>query len=250
MNRNQNNLPLNQHSWKFLSRWREYVRAFEDVHDRKVRLLPAPTCRQMKTASEILDRLQRQRGVILADDVGLGKTAVAALVACVVAGTRAGGAKLRVRILAPNAVLRRKWQSELRYHLEAIQQCAPHLKLERAALRVNRDIRKLFPGQIAVATHFAKGTLDCDLLIVDEAHRARNAHTEFGSRLGRATGVRGLLVLSATPFSLDVGELTHLLGLVGADNDTKNCSRRFGRVLGDLWTGVLEAIWSSSPIRW
>ncbi len=239
MSRNWDNLPLNQHSWKFLSRWRDYMRAFEEAHDGETCLLPAPTCRQTRTASEILNRLQRQRGVILADDVGLGRTAVASLVACVVAGTRAGGAKLRVRILAPNAVLRRKWQSELRSHLAAAERCAPHLELERAALRVNRDIRKLLPGQIAVATHFSKGTLDCDLLIVDEAHRARNEHTEFGRRLGRAKGIRGLLILTATPFSLDVGELTHLLGLVGAGSETKSYTRRYGRLLGSLWEGHL-----------
>lgn len=78
------------------------------------RLLPAPTKRQMTTAFETLRRLKRvrptsspgtarQRGVLLADDVGLGKTAVGAFVAGVFAGRG-----FRVRILAPNAPMARR----------------------------------------------------------------------------------------------------------------------------------------------
>jgi RecG-like helicase len=85
-------------------------------------LLPAPTKRQMATAFEILRRLKRarrpgspetpqQRGVLLADDVGLGKTAVGALVAGIFAGKG-----FRVRILAPNASMARRWLDELRSH--------------------------------------------------------------------------------------------------------------------------------------
>ena len=54
------------------------------------------THRQFQTARDILERLngscgkKARRGVMLADDVGLGKTTVAALVAWVVAS--AGGA--------------------------------------------------------------------------------------------------------------------------------------------------------------
>ena len=63
-----------------------------------------PLVRQFKTAKEILSRIAGGRGVLLADDVGLGKTTVGALVAWVVACQ-----DKRVRIYAPNEVLRRRW---------------------------------------------------------------------------------------------------------------------------------------------
>jgi RecG-like helicase len=67
-----------------------------------------PLKRQFRTAKEILARLASGRGVLLADDVGLGKTTVGALVAWVVACQ-----DKRVRIYAPNEVLRRRWAEEL-----------------------------------------------------------------------------------------------------------------------------------------
>ena len=71
-----------------------YLREYnaEQARERRDRrLLPAPTTRQMTTAFEILRRLkrvrptnspgtERQSGVLLADDVGLGKTAIGAFV--------------------------------------------------------------------------------------------------------------------------------------------------------------------------
>ena len=90
------------------------------------------TRRQFLTARDILARLngtqgeKLRRGVLLADDVGLGKTTVAALVAWVVASA---GWKRRVRILAPNDVMMRRWEEELKSHVEPLQESARSISM-------------------------------------------------------------------------------------------------------------------------
>jgi len=241
-------LPLSRDTWRFLERADDYVEAFE--RENKSELRPLTTRRQMLTAAEILERLRTQPGVLLADDVGLGKTAIAALVACVVAGNNTGDRRMRVRILAPNGVLRRKWQSEVSAHLRALQKVASHLNLGPAERSVNRGrIKKLNPGQIEITTHRAvtkrlgrrPPPLDCDLLIVDEAHKAKNADAQFASRLRRAKNnneIAGILTLTATPFSISLLEFIHMLTLVGADTETIKAARKFSSLLKVLWEGT------------
>jgi ERCC4-related helicase len=232
-------LFLNRNTWRFLERTNDYVRAFDQANEGDRRLLPEPARRQLLTASAILDRLRSQRGVLLADDVGLGKTAVAILVACVVAGSDCLSDRKRVRILAPNALLRRKWQAELLAHMLALRIAAPHLDLHLAERSVRRGrIGKLKAGQIEVTTHLSDGTLDCDLLIIDEAHRARNAGSQFAGRLRRAAkNVGGVLTLTATPFSVQVSEFSNLLRHVGAGREVVTAAKRFSTRLDALWDG-------------
>ena len=77
-------LGIRANQWRFLSDPDQYVRASKGSSRE---LAPESTRRQFLTAKEILSRiaatdgLEAQRGVLLADDVGLGKTTVAALVA-------------------------------------------------------------------------------------------------------------------------------------------------------------------------
>ena len=122
-------LGLNAQAWQFLSSPKRYVNA--SVNGSRPLVLES-TARQFKTARDILVRLNgshnvpARKGVLLADDVGLGKTTVAALVAWVVA--RASGATANVRILAPNEPMRRRWVEELASHVPMLLSCAPHLK--------------------------------------------------------------------------------------------------------------------------
>lgn len=74
------------------------------------RIDPADGDRQRVTAEAILNDLQNQPGVVLADEVGMGKTYVAlAVAASVIASTRGRGGP--VVIMVPSR-LRRKWQRE------------------------------------------------------------------------------------------------------------------------------------------
>src|ERR1017187_1956294 len=129
-------LGLSANQWQFLSYPDQYVAA-----STKRELIPESTKRQFVTARDILARLDgsygqdARKGVLLADDVGLGKTPVAALVAWVVA---CAGAKGRVRILAPNEVIMRRWVDELLSHVEPLRKCAPVLDAETRCIKARR----------------------------------------------------------------------------------------------------------------
>ncbi len=221
---------------------RAYVEHFKSVrrkHEGWKALEPESTVRQFKTAFEILERLRRQRGVLLADDVGLGKTTVAAL--CALATARAGK---RVRILAPNESMARRWRQELETQLvglagdeeRTIASFLPDRRLDSARRHLGQNVPRLKAGAIAVSTHGKSGQLACDLLIVDEAHRTRSDESRFGRALGKqAKTVRKLLVLTATPFSIDIGDLKRLLHRVGCHADREVDA--YSRYLTDLWNG-------------
>lgn len=191
--------------WRFLNNPVRYKNGSRD-------LLIEPLKRQFKTAKEILLRLTRG-GVLLADDVGLGKTTIGAIVAWVVACQ-----DKRVRIYAPNEVLRRRWAEELERHVPML------LKFDASYDRIKQgSISKLNAGRIQVATHHAlvdgknKQRTACDLMIIDEAHRAKSDRSDFNKAL-RNLGVRAKrkLILTATPFSIRLTELEQLLRFVGA----------------------------------
>jgi hypothetical protein len=194
----------------------------------------------MATAFEILRRLKhahspgpagtpQQRGVLLADDVGLGKTVVGALVAGVFAGNG-----FRVRILAPNAPMARRWLDELRSHRAVLRDFGYRFN-------VSDRIRKLRERRIAISTHWRSvntGRFACDLLIIDEAHRAKNDSSVFAQQLRRHKDViANILILTATPFSIAPAELARMLNLVGADRDVANTIHRAGNALDTLWKG-------------
>jgi hypothetical protein len=195
--------------WRFLDNPARYIK-----HETRG-LQVEPLTRQFKTAKEILSRLASGRGVLLADDVGLGKTTVGALVAWVVACQ-----DKRVRIYAPNEVLRRRWAEELKRHVPLLRQ------LGASEDRIKPgDIGKLRGGRIQVATHHAlvkshgnnEQRTACDLMIIDEAHRAKGDGSAFNEAL-RNLGDRAKrkLILTATPFSIRLAELEQLLQFAGA----------------------------------
>ena len=186
-------------------------------------LMLEPLKRQFKTAAEILSRFSDGRGVLLADDVGLGKTTVAALVAWVVASQG-----MRVRIYAPNEVLRRLWAEELERHVPLLQRLGGIYKTNAVNARIKQGkVERLHTGRIQVATHYelVKSHKDkrqittCDLIIIDEAHRAKGDGSAFNDAL-REMGdqAKWKLILTATPFSIRITELEQLLRFVGATN--------------------------------
>lgn len=195
--------------WRFLDNPARYIK-----HE-SGGLQVEPLTRQFKTAKEILARLASVRGVLLADDVGLGKTTVGALVAWVVACQ-----DKRVRIYAPNEVLRRRWAEELKRHVPMLRQLgASYDRIKQG------DVGKLNAGRIQVATHHAlvkshgnnEQRTACDLMIIDEAHRAKGDGSAFNEAL-RNLGDRAKrkLILTATPFSIRLAELEQLLQFAGA----------------------------------
>jgi len=217
-------------------------------------LRPASAQRQLHTVAELLRRLTgdvqhtAQRGVLLADDVGLGKTLVASLVAFVVAtrGPRGG----TVRILAPNETVKRDWESELKRVGACLARCAPHL-VKRPVYVRGENVSKLNDRSIHVTTHHYASrtavagqsqTLRCDLLIVDEAHRAKGAESRFSAGLrDRGREAKRVLILTATPFSIEIDELNRMLALVGggaAAPDIENYKRLLTETFANLNHGL------------
>ena len=195
---------LDAQEWRFLNNPSQYIES------RARGLLVEPLKRQFETVKEILMRLASGRGVLLADDVGLGKTTVGALVAWVVARQNK-----RVRIYAPNDVLRRRWAEELERHATDRYE----------SMRIKGDVKKLHLGCIQVATHYAlvksyannEQRTECDLMIIDEAHRAKGDKSSFNEALRNLGGrAKRKLILTATPFSIRLTELEQLLQFVGA----------------------------------
>lgn len=231
-------LKLSAHDWRFLADPEKYVQVSEKDHAHK--LFFASTRRQFLTVKDILTRLNGSngegpmRGVLLADDVGLGKTSVAALVAWAFAGSRT--AACRVRILAPNDTMVRRWKDELSRHVCLLGKCAKSLKVDNKQVK-DAKTRRLNASSIQVVKHSyasAGKSLECDLLIVDEAHRAKGENSAFYQALQSQLGqVKRILILTATPFSIQIDELTRLLELVGA-HGIQDDIRRFNSSLKEL----------------
>ena len=232
-------IGLSANQWKFLSNVERYVAASERAERP---LVLESTARQFNTAQDILARLNgshgepARRGILLADDVGLGKTTVAALVAWVVASA---GEKRGVRILAPNDVMVRRWQEELLAHIQPLQECAPHLDVEARRIKAQR-LRRLRAGAIQVVKHSYAASdfnLACDLLIVDEAHRAKGDNTAFSRALKRQKKfARRVLILTATPFSIELEELNRMLTLIGGE-EARAPVRAYKEALDELYNG-------------
>src|SRR5271169_3149636 len=115
-------------------------------------------------------------GVILADEVGLGKTIEAGIVLC----QRWAERKRRLLVVCP-ASIRKQWATELidKFHL-------PAAVMEAGAYRVSQRERNPRPfdqrAVVIVSYHFAARLRDdvqmvpWDLVVIDEAHKLRNAY--------------------------------------------------------------------------
>lgn len=156
------------------------------------------------------------KGVVLADEVGLGKTIEAGIVLCQFWAER----KRTLLVLCP-ASIRKQWALELQEKFSL-----PVLVLDakgwRAALREGRS--PLQAGAIVIMSfNFAhgmrehlKGT-DWDLVVVDEAHKLRNAYrpsNKVGQGLRWALEDRRKVLLTATPLQNSLLELYGLSTLI------------------------------------
>lgn len=175
--------------------------------------------RQMRTAYRLLECIfftpgWRGKGMLLADEVGLGKTTVGALVALLAASEGKGRT---VRILVPNPTIRQRWEQELQRVAQGLQQVLPHLGTDPSQIRA-APVR-FRQRHIHVTTHFRalqRNQVSGDLIIVDEAHRSRDADGEFRKNIARAALTTSrLLFLTATPMSTKPAEMAALLEVLG-----------------------------------
>ncbi len=219
---------------KFLNAPEKYVKRAKDKCG--IHLELQTTRRQFLTAQDILSRMTQgnksQRGVLLADDVGLGKTAVAALVAWVFAGTGH-----QVRIFAPNNVVKRRWLDELDRHARIIGHNSSSLRVLPKYI-CDGHVSALQKGKIQVATHnlaINNPGMATDLLIIDEAHRAKGEHTNFKrSLVSLKKKAKRILLLTATPFSIRLKEFLNMLRLIDGGDASKDVDR-FSKLLKRLY---------------
>ncbi len=164
---------------------------------------------QVEAAAFALESLDRG-GCVLADEVGLGKTIEAGIV---MAQLRSEG-RGRVLVLTP-ATLRAQWQVELRDKLD----------IEAVLIDGRTPGPNPFeqPGVVIASIPFAAARGDLlrsmpwDLVVIDEAHRLRNAHKpghKTGKALKRALEGRPKLLLTATPLQNELSELFGLMSLL------------------------------------
>lgn len=167
------------------------------------------------------------RGVILADEVGLGKTIEAGLVI----SQRWAERRRRILIIVP-ANLRKQWHQELqdKFNLQGILLEAKNFN----ALR-KQGLQNPFQGAsgpVICSYQFAKAkaadikAVSWDLVVLDEAHRLRNVYKTsnvIAKTLKEALAhVHSKVLLTATPLQ---NSLLELYGLVSMIDD---------RVFGDI----------------
>lgn len=167
------------------------------------------------------------RGVILADEVGLGKTIEAGLVI----SQRWAERRRRILIIVP-ANLRKQWHQELqdKFNLQGLILEAKSYNAIRKQERQNPFL--LSSGPIICSYQFAKAKakdikeIEWDLVVLDEAHRLRNVYKTsnvIAKTLKEAMAhVHSKVLLTATPLQ---NSLVELYGLVSIIDD---------RVFGDL----------------
>jgi superfamily II DNA or RNA helicase len=189
------------------------------------------------------------KGVILADEVGLGKTIEAGLVLA----QRWAERRRRILLVVP-ASLRKQWQEELRqkFSLPATIMDGKTAAAERASGRQRpfdrHDEIIITSYQFAAAHADEVGSIPWDLVVFDEAHRLRNVYRQ-GSRIAGAlrdaTEGRKKLLLTATPLQNSLLELYGLASFLDPHlfGDERSFREQFGG------GGGLDAS-RASQLRW
>lgn len=156
------------------------------------------------------------KGVLLADEVGLGKTIEAGIVLCQYWAER----KRQLLVICP-ASLRKQWALELqdKFNLPAVVLDAKTWReAQRQGLAPLRQ-KAVVVMSYAYATRIKEEvrSMAWDLVVIDEAHKLRNAYREsnkIGQAIRWATGDSRKLLLTATPLQNSILELYGLSTLI------------------------------------
>ncbi|MEI6518837.1 MAG: SNF2-related protein [bacterium] len=156
------------------------------------------------------------KGVILADEVGLGKTIEAGIILCQLWAER----KRRILIICP-ASIRKQWALELEEKFNL-----PVFILDAKSYQTSKRSSKnplLEKSVIIVSYNFANKIRDeiktilWNMVVIDEAHKLRNAYRAsnvIGQNIRWATEDCRKLLLSATPLQNSLLELYGLSTLI------------------------------------
>ncbi|NTW97962.1 MAG: DEAD/DEAH box helicase, partial [Oscillochloris sp.] len=165
---------------------------------------------QLRTTRTVLRRMRGR--ALLCDEVGLGKTVEAGMVALELA---ARGLVRRTLVLTPPSLVE-QWQGELRrkFGLDSIayddplfREQGPGAWGQHERIIASYHTAKREPHRSAILAH------EWDLVIVDEAHHLRNRNTvlwQFAAELRK----KYILLLTATPVQNNLDELFNLVTLL------------------------------------
>jgi len=178
------------------------------------------------------------KGVILADEVGLGKTIEAGIVLCQFWAER----NRRLLVVCP-ASLRKQWSMELEEKFSL-----PTRVLDAKAYREAQRSGRSPLGEKAIlilSFNYANAlreelkSIAWDLVVIDEAHKLRNAYrpsNKVGQGIRWATEDRRKLLLTATPLQNSLVELYGLSTLIDEHifGDINSFRSQFTGTGGDL----------------
>jgi len=158
-----------------------------------------------------------RKGVVLADEVGLGKTIEAGLVLCQYWAER----RRRLLVVCP-ASLRKQWSIELeeKFNLPTVildaatyrqmqKAGAPDPFLDERVIIISMNFASARAGEVKA--------IQWDLVVIDEAHKLRNAYrtsNKMGQNIRWALDDRRKLLLTATPLQNSLLELFGLSSII------------------------------------
>ena len=179
------------------------------------------------------------KGVLLADEVGLGKTIEAGLVMCQLWAER----KRKILVVCP-ASLRKQWQCEMedKFNLPCVvvdAKAAHQLQKDGFANPFTKPSVLISSYPFAARNAENLKAVSWDLVVMDEAHKLRNCYREsnkVGQAIRWALEDRRKLLLTATPLQNSLTELYGISTLVDANNfgDLASFRSRFVNLGGDM----------------
>ncbi|MDD2229740.1 MAG: SNF2-related protein [Candidatus Cloacimonetes bacterium] len=179
------------------------------------------------------------KGVLLADEVGLGKTIEAGLTICQYWAEK----KRRILVISP-ASLRKQWALELeeKFNLPVIVLDAKTSKdLLKKGHENPFDTKHICIVSMHYAGRMAESIklLPWDLVVIDEAHKLRNAYRQsnkIGQRIRWATDGGKKILLTATPLQNSLVELYGISTLIDENifGDLPSFRTQYMNATGDL----------------
>lgn len=179
--------------------------------------------------------LQKKKGVILADDVGMGKTFEALGLIFLQAYNqlkKTGGKRVpSVLVIVPSVVLRKKWEDDIN---KFFQKCVKNNKVSTAIKNQysnpfiaysKEDIKETRRKLVVCSVNALFSNplhRQWDIIIIDEAHQFKNPYTKRYALFDNSKRVdvedailnqkfQKLILMTATPFQLQASEITNLL---------------------------------------
>jgi SNF2 family DNA or RNA helicase len=185
------------------------------------------------------------QGVILADEVGLGKT----IEAGIVISQRWAERKRQILIIAP-ANLRKQWSQELfdkfflpSFILEKKSFDEAYKKKDNPFYQTDNIV--ICSYQFARAKEGPLSRVNWDLVVIDEAHRLRNVYrkdNKIGNALKAALFEKPKILLTATPLQNSLLELYGLVSLVDdyIFGDLRSFKQQYARITNDTQFAELK----------